>query len=67
LLVEPLNRLFGHTPIEELDKGKAAGAAGFAINRNNDLRRGTHGGEVRPKIRFGCSVGHVANEQTYGH
>ena len=46
------------------DERKAAGAAGFAVERADDLRRLTDLREVRTQIVFGCLIGQIAHEQS---
>src|SRR5690606_11814991 len=67
LLVEALDGLFGDLSFEELDEGESAGAACLTVDRNDDVGRIADGCEMRPQVRLGCPIRHVADEQTYSH
>ena len=67
LLIEALDRRFGDGSLQELDEGEPTGTTRVAIDRDHHVRRFPDRREVRPKIRFGRPIRHVAYEQTYSH
>ena len=64
LSVELLDRGFGLRALRVFDEGKAARAAGFAVERADDLRRFADLREVRPQVVFCGLVREITNEQS---
>ena len=64
LSVEFLDRLFRGGAFRVLDEREPARAAGFPVERTNDLGGGTDLGEMRTQIVFGRLIGQIAHEQS---
>jgi hypothetical protein len=64
LLVEPADRRFGDRPIGVVDEREAARAAGFTIDRKNDLGRLPDARQVFPQLWLRRGVRQVAYKQT---
>src|SRR4029453_17612902 len=66
LSVEFLNRVFRVGAVLEFDERESSRAAGFAVDRQHDLRRRRDGAEVASQVGFSGAVREIANEQTDG-
>ena len=64
LLIELGDRILRVLVGHHLDERKPAGAAGFPVERADDLRWLTDLREMRPQIVFGRLVGQIAHEQS---
>ena len=64
LTIELPNRGFRGVAVGVFDKGEAAGATGFAVERTDDLRRLTDLREMRSQVLFGGLVWKIPYEQS---
>jgi hypothetical protein len=62
--VELLDDLFGDRALDELDEGEATRAAGFPIDRHDNVGRLCDGREMGPEVSLTCPVREVSDEQT---
>jgi hypothetical protein len=64
LLVESLDRLLGDRAVRVVHEGEAARTARFTVDGENDRRRRADARQVLAKVRLGCGIRQVPDEQS---